>query len=123
MSDYKQSRNFCMNISLEELIKYNKTCKINTNSKQHFETYEGILIYVSYPGAEKKFTVELGVDDDGIMYEGDYGCCQEHFKEIPIEEGLKILTKFRELLIAKFDLEYSLLRNKLNNDVIKIEIR
>lgn len=118
---YKVSKNFDMNISFEELIEYNQTCKIDLNSTHHFETYEGILIYVSHPQIYQKFSIELGVDEDGIMYEGDYGC-REEFEEIPIEEGLNILGKYRELLIAKSELEYMLLKNKLDQDVITVKI-
>jgi len=111
-----------MNIPFEELIKYNKTCKINLKSTHHFETYEGILIYVSHPQNKEKFYIQLGTDEDGIMYEGDYGC-QDYFKEIAIEEGLKILYKYRELIITKSDLEYMILKNKLDEDIIRIEIK
>lgn len=122
MNNYKISKNFDMNIPFEELIKYNQTCKIDLNSTHHFETYEGILIYVSHPKAKEKFSIELGVDEDGIMYEGDYGC-QEQFKEIPIEEGLNILSKYRELLITKSDLEYLMLKSKLDKDIITVKIK
>ena len=122
MNNYKVSKNFDMNISFKELIKYNKTCKINLNSKHHFETYNGILIYVSHPQGKEKFSIELGVDEDGVMYEGDYGCYGS-FKEIPIEDGLNILLKYRELLIEKSNLENLLLKNKLDKDIVSIEIK
>lgn len=122
MSNFKASRNFDMNISLEELIKYNKTCKIDMNSTHHFDTYEGILIYVSHPQNEEKFSIELGVDEDGIMYEGDYGC-QVDFKEIPIEEGLNILSKYRELLISASDLECLLMDNGLDKNIVTVKIQ
>jgi hypothetical protein len=122
MNNYKVSKNFEMNITFEELINYNKTCKIDLSSTHHFETYEGILIYVSHPQGKEKFSIELGVDEDGIMYEGDYGC-QEEFKEIPIEEGLNILHKYRELHKTRFELEYLLLKNKLDKDIVKVEIK
>lgn len=119
---YKVSKNYDMSISLEELIKYNKTCKVDLDSTHHFDTYEGILIYVSHPEAKEKFSIELGVDEDGIMYEGDYGC-EDNFKEIPIEEGLKILETYRELLNNKNELELLLLKNKLDKDMISIKIK
>ena len=122
MNNYKISKNFDMNISFEKLIEYNKTCKIDLNSTHHFETYEGILIYVSHPQIKEKFTIELGIDEYGIMYEGDYGC-QDRFKEIPIEEGLNILNKYRELLTTKSDLEYLMLKNKLDKNIIIIGIK
>lgn len=119
---YKISKNFDMNISFEELIKYNKTCKVDLNSTHHFETYSGILIYLSHPNNDEKFSIELGVTEDGFMYEGDYGC-QEDFKEIPIEEGLKILDTYRELINTSSNLEGLLLKNKLDKDVISIHIK
>ena len=119
---YKVSKDFDMNISFDELIKYNKTCKIDLNSTHHFESFEGILIYVSHPEIEEKFTIELGVTDDGFVYEGDYGCMDE-FTEIPIEEGLKILDTYRELLNKRSDLEYLLLKNKLDKDSVFVEIK
>lgn len=118
----KVSKNFDMNISFKELIEYNKTCKIYLNSVHHFETHEGILIYVSHPQAEERFSIQLGVDEDGIMYEGDYGC-QDGFKEISIEEGLKILESYRKLLIRRSELETLLLENKLDNDTVLVEIK
>ncbi|BAO04800.1 uncharacterized protein CBO05P1_081 [Clostridium botulinum B str. Osaka05] len=119
---YKVSKNFDMNISFDELIKYNKTCKINLKSTHHFETFEGILIYVSHPHNEEKFSIELGVDEDGIMYEGDYGC-EDKFKEIPIEEGLKILEKYREFINAKLELECILSINGLSDNYIPFKIK
>ncbi|EGO86220.1 hypothetical protein G8S49_11310 [Clostridium botulinum C] len=122
MSKYKVSKNFKMNISFEELISFNKICKIDTQSTHHFETFSGILIYVSHPNDEEKFTIELGVDEDGIMYEGDYGC-EDKFEEIPIEEGLKILSKYREIMVGKQDLECLLSCNKIDNNIVKITIK
>ena len=71
MKNYKVSKNFDMNISLKELIKFNKTCKINLNSTHHFESFEGILIYLSHPNSKEQFTIELGVTEDGIVYKND----------------------------------------------------
>lgn len=121
MCNYKVSKNFSMNISFEELINYNKTCKIDTSSEHHYESYSGILIYVSHPQNVEDFTIQLGVDEDGIVYEGDYGC-RDTFEEIPIEEGLKILSKYRELIVTKSDLECLLSKNRLDEDVVKVEI-
>lgn len=118
----KQSKHWDMNISLEELIAYNKTCKINLNSTHHFDTYNGILIYVSHPNEQEPFLIELGVDEDGIMYEVDYGC-REEYKEIPIEEGLKILEKYKKLADTGGDLELLLLNNKLDKDIVEIKLR
>ena len=44
--EYKTSWKWDMDISLEELINYNETCKIDLESTHHFETYDKILIYV-----------------------------------------------------------------------------
>lgn len=117
MINVRVSKNYDLDISFEKLIEHNKTCRIDLDSEHHFETFEGILVYVSHPQGILPFSVELGVDEDGIMYEGDYGC-QDSFKEIPIEEGLIILSKYRELLLAKQDLEYRLLKNNLDKNVI-----
>ncbi|WP_207731544.1 hypothetical protein [Clostridium botulinum] len=119
---YRVSKNFGMNISFDELIKYNKTCKIHLKSTHHFETYEGILIYVSHPQCKEKFSIELGVDEDGIAYEGDYGC-EDNFKEILIEEGLKILERYREFINAKLELENILFTNNLSDSYISFEIK
>jgi hypothetical protein len=119
---YNVSKNFDMNISFEELIKYNKTCKIDLNSTHHFDTYNGILIYLSHPNNEEKFSIELGVTEDGFMYEGDYGC-EDKFKEIPIEEGLKILDTYRELVNKARNLESLLLENKLDKDIVTVNIK
>ena len=118
----KASKCLGLNISLDELLSYNKTCKIDTDSRHHFETYEPILIYVSHPNIKEKFTMQLGIDESGIMYEGDYGC-EEKFKEIPIEEGLKILTSLQELFKLRLRLENLLMDNKLDADSVFIDIR
>jgi hypothetical protein len=119
---YNVSKNFDMNISFEELIKYNKTCKIDLNSTHHFDTYSGILIYLSHPNNKEKFSIELGVTKDGFMYEGDYGC-EDKFKEIPIEEGLNILDTYRELVNKAGELESLLLKNKLDKDIVAINLK
>lgn len=101
---YKQSERWDMDISLEELIENNKTCKLDMNSTHHFDTYAGILIYVSHPKKEEKFTIQLGIDESGIMYEGDYGC-REDYKEIPIADGLEILMKYGELVTGLLQID------------------
>lgn len=121
-NEYKESIKWCMNMSLEELIKYNETCKIDLESTHHFETYDKILIYVSHPQADEKFSIQLGVDEFGIMYEGDYGCSNE-YKEIPIEEGLDILMKYKEFIDSKDQLEMLFNENKLSKDVINFEFK
>ena len=121
MDKYKVSKNFDMNISFEELIKFNKTCKIDLNSTHHFESFEGILLYLSHPNIKEQFTIEIGVTEDGFVYEGDYGC-REEFKEIPIEEGLKILESYRQIVNNANNLEYLLLKNRLDKDRVIIDI-
>lgn len=121
MNNYKVSKNFDMNITFEELIKYNKTCKIDTNSSHHFESFNGILLYLSHPNGKEKFSIELGVTEDGFVYEGDYGC-EDNFKEIPIEQGLEILESYRQLVNNADNLEYLMLNNKLDKDIVKIEL-
>lgn len=122
MNNYKVSKNFDMNISFEELIGFNKTCKIDLNSTHHFESFSGILIYLSHPNKEEPFTIELGVTEDGFMYEGDYGCLDE-YKEIPIEEGLKILETYRQLVLNASNLEMLFLNNKLDKDRVILNIK
>lgn len=119
---YKQSGHWDMDTSLEELIEYNKTCKIDMNSTHHFDTYEGILIYVSHPKHEEGFTIQLGIDESGIMYEGDYGC-REDYKEISIEDGLEILMKHRELIASRNRLEHLMLKNDLDKNMVSIVIK
>ena len=113
IGDYKVSKDFGMDISFEELVNYNTLCKIDLNSTHHFESFEGILIYVSHPNIEEKFTIELGVTEDGFIYEGDYGC-RDDYKEIPIEEGLKILEEYRKMINAQGQLEFLFLQNNLD---------
>lgn len=120
--DYKASKKFDMTISFEELIKYNKTCKIDLSSTHHFESFNGILIYVSHPDNTEKFSIQLGVTDDGFIYEGDYGC-DVNYKEIPIEDGLKILNTYREIFNKSFDLVNLFLKNKLDKDNIEINLK
>lgn len=122
MNNYRESKNWDMEMSLNELINYNKTCKIDLNSIHHFDTYNGILIYVTHPQVGEPFSIELGVDEDGIMYEGDYGCRNE-FKEISIEEGLKILEQYKQLVETKTHIEWLLFNNNLDKNVIDIKMR
>ena len=119
---YKVSPKFDMDITFDELIAYNKTCKIDVNSSHHFETYGGILIYVSHPKGKEKFSIQIGVDEDGFMYEGDYGC-QDSFKEIPIEEGLSILNYYRKLINSRQALECALITNNVSKDFVEINIK
>lgn len=119
---YKVSSKFGMNISFEELIKNNKTCKIELDSQHHFETYEGVLVYVTHPNSKEPFNIQLGVDEEGIMYEGDYGC-RDEYKEIPIETGLKILMAYKEFIDKRDKLERLLVRNRLDKCTVKIKIK
>lgn len=120
--EYKPCASFDNVVTFEELISYNNTCKINTLSDRHFETYDGIMIYVSHPNVEDKFTIQLGVDETGIQYEGDGGCL-DTYKEIPILEGLKILEQYRILRMVKNDLEYTLCCNEVENNSVFINIK
>lgn len=120
--EYKVSKNFEMNISFEELIANNKTCKIDLDSTHHFESFNGILIYVTHPEGKEEFSINIGVDSDGFVYEGDYGC-QEDFKEILIEDGLKILNHYREMILHRDEMVNLFLNNKLDKDVIEIKLR
>lgn len=119
---YKVSEYFSMNITFDELISNNKTCKVDLDSTHHFESFDGLLIYVTHPDSKEPFNIQLGVNVDGIVYEGDYGC-REEFKEIPIEEGLKLLETYRVLLNARSEFESLLLSNKLGKDIVKIDIK
>lgn len=121
-NEYKTSWKWDMNISLEELINYNETCKIDLDSSHHFETFNKILIYVSHPNEDEDFTIQLGVDEFGIMYEGDYGCMEE-YKEIPIGEGLNILMKYKKFIDSKEELERLFTKNKLSKDIINFEFK
>lgn len=110
--DYKVSKNFDMNITFEELINYNKTCKVEYGNVRNFESYNGLLIYVSHPQDREEFSIELGVCEDGITYEGDYGC-QDSFKEIPIDEGLKLLEIYRQFINSKIEFNNLLSENDI----------
>lgn len=121
-NEYKTSWKWDMDISLEELINYNETCKIDLESTHHFETYDGILIYVSHPQNEEEFSIQLGIDEFGIMYEGDYGCSNE-YKEIPIEEGLDILMKYKTFIDSRDELQETFIKNKLSKGAINFEFK
>lgn len=122
MKQYKVSKNFDMNIPFNELIKFNRTCKIDLNSTHHFESYNGILLYLSRPNNKEPFSIEIGITEDGFIYEGDYGC-GNNFKEIPIEQGLKILQTYGDLINNASKLEGLLLNNKLEKDQVLINLK
>ena len=117
-----QSELWGMDMSLEKLINHNKYCKINTNSTHHFETYGGILIYVTHPNSTEEYSIQLGVDEFGIQYEGDYGC-KDSFKIVPINTGLQILEEYRKLIEQRNRLERLLVRNMLDESTVAINIR
>lgn len=118
---YQVSKEWDMNISFEELIEYNKDCKIQLNAIHNFETFNGFLLYLSYPNKKEKYTVQLGITDDGFQYEGNYGCCDK-YKTIPIEEGLKILEIYRQLIIARDEMECILMKNKTTENISSVNI-
>lgn len=120
--DIIPSKKFDMDISFEELIDYNKTCKVDVKSRRHFESYEGILIYVSHPNNKEKFSIQLGICEDGIIYEGDYGCL-ETYKEIPIQQGLELLMKYGRLLNMRHELQCILLKNDIEPDRVFVDIK
>ena len=119
---YKVSKEFDMNISFEELIDYNKTCKVELGTTHHFESFCGLIVYVSHPKVKEKFSIELGVTTDGIVYEGD-GVAPKEAKEIPIEEGIKLLETYRVLVNSSSELEYLLVKNDLGKDIVEINMR
>lgn len=112
------SKNFDMNISFEELMKYNKDCRVNINSDHHFESFNGVLIFVSHPNIKAPYTIELGVDEFGIVYEGDIGRSDE-YPVIPIHDGFELLESYRQMLVSRSNIESVLLSNRLEySDVV-----
>ena len=81
-----------------------------------------MLIYLSYPNSDNKFTIEIGVTEDGFTYEGD-SCSINDYKEIPVEEGLRILETYRQLINNASQLEHILLTNKLDKNIVDITIK
>lgn len=118
----RASKHFDMDITFEELVRYNPTCQIEMNSTRHFETFDGISIYVSHPNKTDKFTMELGIDETGIMYEGDYGGLDE-YKEIKLKDGLRILYLYGQLINTKSDLECLLCSSDIEENSIFVNIK
>ena len=117
----KESNDWDMDISFEELINYNEDCIINTewNRTKHDNCYTGCCIYLKHPGKDE-YEVMLGLNDDGFTYIGDGG-----FKEgqiVPIEDGLMGLMMNREYQrLLNHNKEHNKLIKKYKKKPVEIE--
>lgn len=117
----KQSEKWGMDISLDTLLKFNSDALVRFPSSHHFETYEGIVIYVRYPNGKGEYSIQLGVDETGIQYEGDYGATKE-LPKISIELALKLLITWKELIETRSTMERLLREADTEDYTIKFKV-
>lgn len=103
----KESKHWDLNISLEELINYNKDCRLTINYRPHKSDgcFNKFLLGFTHPASpDKKYDIEVGICEDGLVYVGN-GTPNGDSKIIDTKQALKILILYGNFINAKSDFE------------------
>jgi len=89
----QQSKKWDMDISFEELIKHNPTCKIEGEYDSHWsdDGFGGMCLYMQHPLNDTCSSI-ITISKDGFCYDGDGGSTKEF---INTEEAIKKMHDFR----------------------------
>lgn len=97
----QQSKNWDMDMSLEEIFKYNPKCKVDRKYKAHKydECYHGYCMYLKHP-TNDDYTLMVGIHEYGFMYLGTGGVD----KDYPLEDTVDVakeMVLYRDWVFQK----------------------
>ena len=108
--------------TIEDIAKCSDTCMVDCNSTHNFEVFNGFVIFVQTPVSNGEYNMILGVNEDGLMFEGT-GNTLNKLTEIPLDKGLLLLENYRQLVNQCYEFKSKLLTYNLCKDSVNLEIK
>lgn len=108
--------------TLEDIANCSDKCMIDCNSTHNFEVFNGFVLFIQTPDSNGEYNMILGVNEDGLMFEGTGNTLNE-LTEIPLDKGLLLLENYRQLVNQCHKFESKLLTHNLCKQFVNLEIK
>ena len=108
--------------TLEDIANCSDKCMIDCNSTHNFEVFNGFVLFIQTPDSNGEYNMILGVNEDGLMFEGT-GHTLNELTEIPLDKGLLLLENYRQLVNECHKFESKLLTHNLCKQIVNLEIK
>ena len=108
--------------TLEDIANCSDKCMIDCNSTHNFEVFNGFVLFIQTPDSNGEYNMILGVNEDGLMFEGT-GHTLNELTEIPLDKGLLLLENYRQLVNQCRKFESKLLTHNLCKQIVNLEIK
>ena len=108
--------------TLEDIANCSDKCMIDCNSTHNFEVFNGFVLFIQTPDSNGEYNMILGVNEDGLMFEGT-GHTLNELTEIPLDKGLLLLENYRQLVNQCHSFESKLLTHNLCKQIVNLEIK
>ena len=108
--------------TLEDIANCSNKCMIDCNSTHNFEVFNGFVLFIQTPDSNGEYNMILGVNEDGLMFEGT-GHTLNELTEIPLDKGLLLLENYRQLVNQCRNCESKLLTHNLCKQFVNLEIK
>ena len=108
--------------TLEDIANCSDKCMVDCNSTHNFEVFNGFVLFIQTPDSNGEYNMILGVNEDGLMFEGT-GHTLNELTEIPLDKGLLLLENYRQLVNQCRNFESKLLTHNLCKQIVNLEIK
>ena len=108
--------------TLEDIANCSDKCMVDCNSTHNFEVFNGFVLFIQTPDSNGEYNMILGVNEDGLMFEGT-GYTLNELTEIPLDKGLLLLENYRQLVNQCHKFESKLLTHNLCKQIVNLEIK
>lgn len=108
--------------TLEDIANCSDKCMVDCNSTHNFEVFNGFVLFIQTPDSNGEYNMILGVNEDGLMFEGT-GHTLNELTEIPLDKGLLLLENYRQLVNQCHKFESKLLTHNLCKQFVNLEIK
>ena len=108
--------------TLEDIANCSDKCMVDCNSTHNFEVFNGFVLFIQTPDSNGEYNMILGVNEDGLMFEGT-GHTLNELTEIPLDKGLLLLENYRQLVNQCRKFESKLLTHNLCKQFVNLEIK
>ena len=108
--------------TLEDIANCSDKCMVDCNSTHNFEVFNGFVLFIQTPDSNGEYNMILGVNEDGLMFEGT-GHTLNELTEIPLDKGLLLLENYRQLVNQCHSFESKLLTHNLCKQIVNLEIK
>ena len=108
--------------TIEDIANCSDKCMVDCNSTHNFEVFNGFVLFIQTPDSNGEYNMILGVNEDGLMFEGT-GHTLNELTEIPLDKGLLLLENYRQLVNQCRKFESKLLTHKLCKQIVNLEIK